>query len=127
VKFAKIVFRIAGAWGVLILTPLYFMFRVIGAKDPPPLTHPAFFYGFIGAGLAWQLAFFVIAQNPARFRPLMLPAMFEKFSYGLGVAILFLQGRIHKSDLILNSLDLVWGVLFIIAFIKTPHLPDAHQ
>jgi hypothetical protein len=25
-KFAKIVFWIAGIWGVLVLTPLYFMF-----------------------------------------------------------------------------------------------------
>ena len=125
-KLAKIVFRIAGAWGVLVLTPLYFMFRIIAVQDPPPLTHPAFFYGFIGAGLAWQFAFFVIAQNPARFRPLMLPAIFEKFSYGAAVVILFLQSRIHTSDLILNNLDLVWGMLFVIAFIKTPYVPDAH-
>src|SRR5580704_728383 len=118
-KFAKIVFRIAGIWGILVLTPLYFMFRIIGVKDPPTITHPAFFYGFIGAGLAWQLVFLVIAQDPARYRPLMLPAMFEKFSYGIAVVILFLEGRLHKSDLVLNGLDLVWGVLFIIAFIKT--------
>ena len=53
-KFAKIVFRIATIWGVLVLTPLYFMFNLIGRNDPPPITHPAFFYGFIGAatGLA---------------------------------------------------------------------------
>ena len=124
-KFAKIVFRIAGIWGILVLTPLYFMFRIIGVKDPPPITHPAFFYGFIGAGLAWQLVFLVIAQDPARYRPLMLPAMFEKFSYGIAVVFLFLQGRLHKSDLVLNGLDLVWGVLFIIAFIKTPGASEA--
>lgn len=56
-KFAKIVFRIGAIWGVLVLTPLYFMFTLIGRNDPPPITHPAFFYGFIGAGLAWQIAF----------------------------------------------------------------------
>jgi hypothetical protein len=66
-KFAKIVFWIAGLWGVLILTPLYFMFDMIGRKDPPPITHPAFFYGFVGAGLAWQIALFVIATDPARY------------------------------------------------------------
>ena len=67
-KFAKIVFRIAAIWGVLVLTPLYFMFNLIGRNDPPPITHPAFFYGFIGAGLAWQIAFFIIATDPARYR-----------------------------------------------------------
>jgi hypothetical protein len=124
-KFAKIVFRIAGIWGILVLTPLYFMFHIIGVKDPPTITHPAFFYGFIGAGLAWQLVFLVIAQDPARYRQLMLPAMFEKFSYGIAVVILFLEGRLHKSDLVLNGLDLVWGVLFIIAFIKTSGASEA--
>jgi hypothetical protein len=118
-KFAKILFRVGGVWGIVVLTPLYFMFRIIGVKDPPPITHPAFFYGFIGAGLAWQLAFLVIAQDPARHRPLMLPAMFEKFSYGVAVVILFLQGHLHKSDLVLNGLDLAWGVLFVIAYFKT--------
>ena len=42
-KFAKIIFRIAAIWGVLVLTPLYFMFDLIGRNDPPPITHPAFF------------------------------------------------------------------------------------
>ena len=37
-KFAKIVFRIAGIWGFLVITPLYFIFDVIGKKDPPPIT-----------------------------------------------------------------------------------------
>lgn len=118
-KFSKVVFRCAGVWGILILTPLYFMFRTIGVKDPPPITHPAFFYGFIGAGLAWQLAFLVIAQDPARHRPMMIPAVFEKFSYAIAAITLFLQGRMHKSDLVLNGLDMVWGLLFIAAFLKT--------
>ena len=50
-KFAKIVFTVAGVWGVLLLMPLYFMFDLIGRQDPPPITHPAFFYGF--AASAW--------------------------------------------------------------------------
>ena len=48
-KFAKIVFWIAGIWGVLVVLPLYFMFDLIGRKDPPPITHPGFFYGFDGS------------------------------------------------------------------------------
>ncbi len=41
-KFAKIVFWCAGIWGILVLTPLYFMFDVIGRQDPPPITIPRF-------------------------------------------------------------------------------------
>ena len=36
VKFAKVVYWAAGIWGVLILTPLFFIFNTIGLKDPPP-------------------------------------------------------------------------------------------
>jgi len=120
VKFAKIVFWIAGIWGMLVITPLYFMFNLISRNDPPPITHPGFFYGFAGAALAWQIAFFFIATNPARYRPLMLPSMFEKFSYGTAVFVLVRQGRMHSSDLVFGVVDLVLGILFIIAYLRTP-------
>ncbi|MGH9642970.1 MAG: hypothetical protein ACRD3Q_11125, partial [Terriglobales bacterium] len=98
-KFAKTVFWVAGIWGFLVLTPLYFMFNVIGRKDPPPITHPAFFYGFLGAGLAWQLAFLIIATNPARYRPLIPAAVVEKFAYGIALIVLYSQMRLHATDL----------------------------
>ena len=122
-KFAKVVFWIAGIWGVLVLTPLYFMFDLIGRNDPPVITHPAFFYGFVGAGLAWQIAFFVIATSPARYRPLMIPSVLEKFSYGIAVVILVTQHRMRASDLIFGGVDLLLGLLFVIAYFTTPRRP----
>jgi hypothetical protein len=119
VKFAKTVFWTAGIWGVLILTPLYFMFDVIGRRDPPPITHPAFYFGFVGAGLAWQIAFLIIATNPVRFRPLMISCMVEKFSYGAALTVLYLQHRLHASDLTFGAVDLLFGVLFVLAFLRT--------
>jgi hypothetical protein len=124
-KFAKIVFRVAAIWGVLIITPLYFMFALIGRNDPPPITHPGFFYGFVGGALAWQIAFFFIAGDPVRYRPLMIPSMFEKFSFGAAVVILVLQARMHSSDLLFAGTDLVLGVLFVIAYFKTRTTADA--
>ena len=50
-KFAKIVFWGAGIWGVLTLAPLYFIFDMIGRQDPPAITHPLFYYGFVGVAL----------------------------------------------------------------------------
>src|SRR5258708_11486086 len=105
-KFAKVVFWTAGTWGLLIITPLYFMFDLIGRKDPPPITHPAFFYGFVGLALAWQVAFLFIARDPVRYRPLMIPSMIEKFSYGATVVILVLQAPMHGSDLGFARTDL---------------------
>lgn len=118
-KFAKIVFWIAFVWGILILTPLYFMFDTIGRQDPPPITHPGFYYGFLSAGLAWQFAFLVIARDPARFRWMMLPSILEKFGYGISLTALHLQGRLHASDLSFAIIDLVFGVLFLVAFFRT--------
>jgi hypothetical protein len=118
-KFAKIVFWIAGIWGVLVLTPLYFMFDVIGRQDPPPITHPGFYYGFVGAGLAWQIAFLIVATNPVRFRPLIIACVIEKFSYGATLATLYLQHRLHATDLIFACADTLVGILFVIAFFKT--------
>ena len=119
-KFSKIVFWVAGIWGLLAITPLYFMFDLIGAKDPPAITHPGFYYGFVGAALAWQIAFIFIATNPARFRPLMIPSMVEKFTYGIAVALLVSQHRMHSSDLLFGAVDLLLGVLFIAAYVLTP-------
>ncbi len=119
-KFAKIVFLVAGIWGLLVITPLYFMFDVIGRKDPPPITHPGFFYGFVGLGLAWQIAFLFIGRDPARFRPLMIPSVVEKFTYGIAMVVLVLQARTQVFDLIWAGTDLLLGVLFVAAYIKTP-------
>lgn len=118
-KFAKAVFYIAAAWGVLILTPLYFMFDLIGRQDPPVITHPAFYYGFAGAALAWQLAFIVIARDPVRFRLMMLPSVFEKFSYGIALIALYLHHRLHGADVAFGCIDLLFGVLFLVAYSRT--------
>jgi len=118
-KFAKIIFWIATLWGILILTPLYFMFDTISRQDPPPITHPAFYYGFVGIALAWQAAFFVIARDPVRFRPMMIPSLLEKFSYGTALTVLYLQHRLHASDLVFGGVDFLFGILFVVAFFKT--------
>ncbi len=118
-KFAKVVFWIAGAWGVLVLTPLYFIFDMIGRQDPPAITHPAFYYGFVGVALAWQFAFFVIGSDPVRFRPLMIPSVLEKFIYGATLVVLLVQGHLHGTDLMLGGVDTLLGILFLVAFVKT--------
>lgn len=118
-KFAKIVFWIAGIWGILVLTPLFFMFDVIGRQDPPAITHPGFYYGFISVGLAWQVAFLVIARDPVRFRLMMIPSVLEKFGYGVSLLVLYLQQRLHPSDVVFGGVDVLLGVLFLVAFFRT--------
>jgi hypothetical protein len=119
-RFVKILFWIAGIWGFLTLTPLYFIFDMIGQNDPPPITHPGFFYGFVGIALAWQVVFIIIARDPVRYRPLVIPSVLEKVSYGAAVVVLVFEGRMHKSDLVFGSTDLLFSVLFLIAYFTTP-------
>lgn len=118
-KFAKIVFWTAGIWGFLVLTPLYFMFDLIGRQDPPAITHPGFYYGFVSVGLAWQVVFLVIARDPVRFRIMMLPSVLEKFGFVACLLILYLQQRTPPSDLVFAGVDGLLGVLFLLAFFRT--------
>jgi hypothetical protein len=119
VKFAKITFSVGALWGTLVLTPLYFLFDRIGRQDPPPITHPAFYYGFLSVALAFQAAFLVIALDPVRLRPMMIPSVLEKFGYGATLIVLYLQNRLHPQDLALGVADVLFGALFLAAFFKT--------
>jgi hypothetical protein len=117
-RFAVYVFRIAAVWGFLVLTPLLFMFDRIGAMDPPPITHPGFYYGFVATALAWQVLFAVISTDPARYVPMMPVAVLEKFGYALTVVVLYGQGRMHASDLTFAGTDAILGILFLVAFVR---------
>jgi hypothetical protein len=114
--FAKRVFFCSGIYGILVLFPLYFLERRLGVEFPPATNHPEQFYAFIGVGLAWQFAFLLIASDVRRFRPLMLPAMAEKFLAGGAVLWLFAIGRIDAMTLGPFIVDLVLGVLFVVSY-----------
>jgi hypothetical protein len=117
-KFARTVFWIAGLYGVLSLPPLYFLFDYVGRQDPPPITHPQFYYAFVGVGIAWQVAFFLIAADPARFRPMIFPSILEKLSYVAAVAVLYLQGRMNAAEAATAIPDSIFFLLFVVAFFK---------
>jgi len=118
-RFAKTVFIGAGVWGIVVLTPLYFLVDLTGRQYAPPETYPHFFYGFLSVTMAWQIAFLVIGSNPSRFRPLMIPSIIEKIGYIVTVAVLHGQARISAADAATAGPDVLLGVLFIAAFVKT--------
>lgn len=118
-KFASRVFLIAGIYGILLLAPMYFLEGQVAKDFPPAITHPEYFYGFIGVALAWQIAFLIMSRDPARYRLIMLPAIVEKFSYGVAVVTLFFQGRLAPIAVGFGVADLLLGCLFIAAFLLT--------
>jgi hypothetical protein len=118
VRLARSVFRAAGVYGMLVLLPHYFLEERVGTDYPPPITHPEFFYGFVGVALVWQVAYLLIAQDPLRFRPFMLVAVLAKASFGIAVSALFLKGRVPGLTLGFGAIDLVLGVLFFISWLR---------
>jgi len=118
-RFAKAVFLVAGIYGLLILTPIYFMENAIGQRTPPAITHPEYFYGFLGAGLACQALFLVLSSDPVRYRAMILPSVLEKVSYGIALIVLYAQGRLPLSVLSIGSVDRIFAFLFLAAYFTT--------
>jgi hypothetical protein len=114
--FAKTVFTCAGIWGLLVLSPLYLTFDLIGRVDPPPITHADFYYGFVAVALTWQMAFLIIGRDPVRFRPMMIAAIAEKFLYVSTLTALWIQGRLNTGEFSLAVPDFAIGILFVVAY-----------
>jgi len=117
--FARRVFFWSGIYGLLVLFPLYFLEGKIGRDYPPATNHPEQYYAFIGVALAWQIAFLLIARDPVRFRPLMIPAIAEKFLASGAVILLYMGDRISATTMAPFLGDIVLGCLFIAGFLKT--------
>lgn len=54
-----------------------------------------------------------------RYRPLMVAAILEKFLYIATMGVLYAQGRLQFGQLVIVSPDLVLGLLFAVAFVRT--------
>jgi hypothetical protein len=119
-RFARFTFIGAGIWGIVVLTPLYWLVDVTGRSYSAPTDYPHFFYGFLSVAMAWQFAFLIIGSNPARFRPLMIPGILEKLGHVGGVAVLYANARISAVDAQAAVSDLLLAILFIAALARTP-------
>jgi hypothetical protein len=118
-RFAKIVFLVAGIYGLLTLAPGYFMENIIGRDTPPAITHPEYFYGFVGVGLAWQVLFLVLSRDPVRYRPMILPCILEKVTWGIALIVLLSERRLPLSAFGIGSVDWIFAFLFLAAYFKT--------
>lgn len=111
---AKWIFRIAGVYGIAVLTPMYFLEGMFTDS-----LHPEFYYGFIGIGLAWQVLFFILAADPQRYRAMMVPALLEKVGYGGATLALFILGRAAASVVLSGLVDWLFAALFLWSYLRT--------
>lgn len=118
-KFARLVFGVAGVYGILVLAPQYLLEARTGRDFPPPVMHPEHYYGFVGVALAWQVLFLLIARDPARLRPAMIPAVLEKSAFGLAIPVLYSLGRVAPFLLLFAVIDLALGALFLLVYART--------
>ena len=124
-RFARVIFGLAGVYGLAVVLPMYFERARFERVAPPVVTHLELYYGFVGVTLAWQVAFLVIATQPARYRPIMIPSILEKLSYGIAILVLGFQNRVAPVTTAFGTVDLVLGVLFVVAYVRTA--PEADR
>jgi len=118
--FARRVFFIAALWGLGVVPPMYFMEAKTGRDFPPAITHPEYYYGFVGVVVAFQVVFLVIAKDPVRYRGMMIPSILEKAGFAIAMPLLYLQHRIPPVILGFSLVDLLLGILFVVSYVRTP-------
>ena len=117
-KFAKYTFLISGIYGLIVMLPQFFLEYRIGVDQPPAITHPEFFYGFICVTVAFQIVFLIISSDPIRYRPLMLASIIGKFPFLIAVLVLYMQSRVGWQMLAAGLIDGFWGVMFLVSYVK---------
>ena len=107
--FARVVFALSGALGLVACAGVYL--------QPGTPT----FFGLIAGVWAWQVAFFLIAWDPRRFRLMMVPAVIEKLVWVATMMVIYLRGQLTAAALASAIVPHgLMGVLFVVAFLKTP-------
>lgn len=123
--FARRVFQAAAIWGLLVI-PLGYAGFLTGA-DPTltSIARPEIVHGFFLVTFAWQLVFGLISTDPVRYRLLMPIAVVEKLPFAAVVFWLFSRDMVDLVMLFMGSMDAVLGILFALAFLRTPASPGS--
>lgn len=111
-RWVRLWFRLAAIYGLVALLPQFFL--------PQPAGAELVAYGFIGTASAFQLVFWVIGGDPARYRALMLPGVAEKLAFGVPAVALFAAGKVPGAVLAFGVIDLLLGLGFLLAWRATP-------
>jgi hypothetical protein len=57
----------------------------------------------------------------------MIPSVLEKASFGIAVIALYATGRLSGQVLALGLIDLAFGILFVVAYVRTAGSPVASR
>lgn len=107
-RTARLIFAIAGTYGLIVLLPLFF----VEPRLAPAPSRPEDYYGFLGAASVMQLVYLIIARDPLRYRALMPIGVLAKLSFFVTVAILWAAGRTAAPAFAFATIDLAIGIAF---------------
>jgi hypothetical protein len=106
--FARVVFALAGLYGLGALVPLYQ--QAATTLD----------YGLLGAVAAWQVMFLLIAWRPAELRLAMIPCVLEKLFWCITLVVLWAHGSATSVELAGGAIPHgLLGLLFAFAYFRT--------
>ena len=112
-RFGRWVFCGAAIYGVIVLTPLYFV-------PTPPGMRVEINLGFIGLALVFQGVFWVIGGDPRRYRALMPLAVLEKLVFAIPALTMFAMGRLGATVAVFAAIDAILAVVFAVVWRKLP-------
>ena len=117
-KFARYAYFTAGIFGLILGFPVaYAALFDVSETMPSPIGTGFFIYGFLVQFVAWQVLLFMLAADPLRFRPMMIPAFLAQVVEPLNSAWLHFYG--HRIWIAASIAFLVLAVLFLISYWRT--------
>jgi hypothetical protein len=106
--FARVVFAVAGLFGLGQMISLY----------QPGISPMA--YALLGTLGAWQVLFLLIAWKPVELRPAMIPAVLEKLFWCVSLFVVYSRGSLTSVDFAAYATpNGLLGVLFALAYFRT--------
>lgn len=112
IRFARWSFALAGLYGLIATLGLYF-----GAALSP---ETQWTYAFAGAAGATQLAYWLIASDPVRYRAVMPIGIVSKLSFAVPLTFLFARGQIAGASFVFALIDYALAALFAVIFTVLP-------
>ncbi len=116
---ARVIFLVAGIYGLVVLLPMYAAESTFSAEYPPAITHTEFYYGFLGVTIAWQVAYVIMSWDIKRYRLMIIPAIIEKVGFVIPALILTVVGRLPWPLVGAAAIDFLFAGLFVFAWYKT--------
>ena len=114
-KFARWVFLAAGIFGLVLLIPL--VYSVLFDRESILLGGASaglFFYTSVFQYVCWQILYLVLAKDPLRYRPIMIPAFLAIAVTPFYPIWLYMYGLRPWIPIIV--INLIFALLFVLAF-----------